>query len=252
MVRIDLADGLYRPFVQRFELGIQFVHGLKVGGYRLIDEFIAQDDRLVLVTLGNTLPDVAEELLALLALEKPGVAVAVVDVIARLSARRIMHVEDEVEMVVAAPVHDAVDAGKAVLLRAQTHVIFVREELVVEGQTDGVGSRRGDKLDVPARDIVVLEGFPKLGRKVGSRQLAEHLVNHPRGIGARETEHVPLGIEPVPEVCPPDQEFRPVGLNQIRALHPHEGFRPVGRFAWPLLRSRLLASAEKKGCQQED
>ena len=64
MVVVVAADSFYGTLVQRLELGVECL-GVEVVCNRLIDEFVAEDYRLVLVALGNLLPDVAEELLCL-------------------------------------------------------------------------------------------------------------------------------------------------------------------------------------------
>ena len=69
---------------------------LKVMGNGLVSQFISQDNGLVLVTVGDALPDTAEQLLTLLALEEPGLAMSVVDIITRLSAWAVVHIQNKV------------------------------------------------------------------------------------------------------------------------------------------------------------
>ena len=96
VVLVHLADGLNRALVERLELLVQFLLVLEVVGNRLVHQLIAENHRLVLVAGGDALPDVDEQLLAGLALKEPGIAMAVVDVVARLSAGTVVHIENQV------------------------------------------------------------------------------------------------------------------------------------------------------------
>ena len=178
---------------------------------------------------GDSLPDVAEQPAGRLAFEQPGIAVAVVDVVARLPARRIMHVQDQVQAVLPAPLHAGIDPVETVLAGGQAHVVLVGEQLVMERKPDRIGARRGDEGDVLLRDIVVLELLPKRSRFVGPDHLAQQVIDHPRRIGPAEAEHVPLRVEPVPEVGSLDEEGLPVRSDQGGPVDGHEGFGRAGR-----------------------
>jgi len=60
MVGVCLADGGCGSFIQRFQLAVQFFHIAEIGSDRLICQFVAEDNRLVLVIGCNLFPDVAE------------------------------------------------------------------------------------------------------------------------------------------------------------------------------------------------
>ena len=126
-----------------------------------------------------------------------------------------MHVENQVQSRAFAPSHHRVDAGKAVLVLCQPHIVFIGEEFVIKGESDRVGALRSDKLNVGARDVVVLEQLPELGGKIRTYSLLNHQVDHPGGVGAAEPEHITFGVEPVAQVCALDIQFRPVGLHQV-------------------------------------
>ena len=213
VVGVHLADSLDGTHVERLELLIQFLLVLEVMGDRLVHQFIAQNHRLVLVAGGDALPDVDEQLLARLALEQPGIAMAVVDVVARLSARTVMHVENEVKTRGTAPVHHRIDAGKAVLILGTAHVVLVGEKPVVERQADGVGSLACDESDVGTGDVVVLELLPEVGSKIRTHSLLDHQIDHPRRIGLAQAEHVTLGVEPVAQVGALDIELLAVRFH---------------------------------------
>ena len=84
-----------------------------------------------------------------------------------------MHVKDQVEACFPAPVHNAVYAGETVLVGGQSHIILVGEQFIMEGETDGVGSRPGDELYIFTGDIVVFECFPEFGGEVGAYHFTE-------------------------------------------------------------------------------
>ncbi len=219
VIGVHLADGLDCPLVERLEFLVQFLFVLKVMGYRLIHQLITENHRLVLVAGCDALPDVDEQLLARLTLKQPGVTMTIVDVVTRLSAWTVVHVENQIEASGTAPVHHRVDAGKAVLFLGATHVVLVGEKPVVEGQADGVGSLAGDEVDVGTSDVIVLELSPKISGKVRTHGLLDHQVDHPGRIGLAEAEHVALGIEPVAQICTLDIKFLSVRLHQVGTFH---------------------------------
>ena len=219
MVFVNLPDSPHESFVERFKQAVDFFLVVEVGCYGLVHQLIAQDSRLVTVATGYLLPDVAHQLLAPLAVEEPRIAIAIIDVVTSLSVRTVVHIENEVKTVGLAPAHHRVHACKAVLPRRQPHVVLVGEELVVERQAYRVGTRRGYEVYVAAGDVVVLELRPEVGSGIGAHQLAQHLIDHPRAVGLREAEHIPLGVEPVAKVCTLNIQSRPVGLHQIGALN---------------------------------
>ena len=179
MVAVYLANGLYGPFVERFELLVQLFFVLKVMGDGLVHQLVAKNHRFVLVASGDALPDVAEELLTALAFKEPRIAVAVVDVIARLTARTVVHVENQVESVGTAPTHHIVDTLETIMTSCHTHVILIRKQLVIEWQADGIGTCTGYEVDIITGDIVVFELPPEVGCCIGTHHLAEHQVDHP-------------------------------------------------------------------------
>lgn len=250
VVGIDLADHGSDALIKRLDQLVELLLVLKVVGERLVDELVTQDGGLGLVTVGNHAPDAAILLLCLLAFEEPGVAVAVVDVVARLSARGIVHVEDEVEIVGLAPRDDAVDAREAFACGQWgdvAHVVLVGEELVVERQTDGVGTGLGDEVDVGAGDVVVLELTPEAGRGLWADELAEHLVDHAVAIALLEAEHVALGIEPVAKVRAYDEELLAIGFDEVRSI---DAYKLIGSRHVDCRRAILLTAYKKAGCQE--
>ena len=194
-------------------------------GDGLVHQLIAEDGGLVLVTVGNLAPDVAEELLRGLTFVDPGIAVAIVDVVARLTSRTIMHVENQIEMVGTAPANNAVDTLIAVFLACLPHIVLIGKELVVEGQTDGVGSLLCNEVDVGLRYIIVLELLPEVGRGIRTHCFLKEQVDHPSRVRAAETEHIALGIQPIAEVCTLNKQLFTIGLNKINTLYGNKSCR---------------------------
>ena len=222
VVGVHLADGAHGTLVQRLEQLVQLLLVLEIVGDRLVHQFVAQNHGLVLVTESDALPDVAEQLLAGLALEQPGIAMAVIDIVARLSAGAVVHVENQVESRGTAPTHHRVDAGKTVLVLGPSHIVLVGEQPVVEGKTDGVGSLTCDKGDIGTGDVVVLELTPEVGGEVRSHGLLDHQVDHPGRVGLAQAEHVAFWVEPVAQIGALDIEFLAVRFHQVGSLDSDE------------------------------
>ncbi len=152
---VHLTDGSNGTLLERFESALETCEVmLEIVSDGFVHQFVAEDDLLVLIAAGNHLPDIAELLLCHFAFEEPGIAEGVVDVIAGLTAGAVVHIEDEVEMELAAPFNDLIHAGKAfatLLITLTvgsltewvgiTHVVLAGKEFVVEGKADGVSSR---------------------------------------------------------------------------------------------------------------
>ena len=200
----------------------QFLFVLPIVRNRLVHYLVAEYHRLVLVAFGYAAPYLVEEFLTPAALEKPWVAVAVVDVVACLSAGSVVHVEYQVESCLAAPFNHVVDVLVAVLRRSESHIVLVGEKFVVQRQADGVAACGFDKHYVVLGHIIVLELFPKVGCRVGSDELAEHFVDEMRGIGVVETEHIAFRIEPVAEVCAFDEQACAVRVTEIGSVDCYE------------------------------
>ena len=96
MVFVNLPDGPHESFVERLKQAVDVFLVVEVGCYGLVHQLIAQDGRLVTVATGYLLPDVAHQLLAPLAVEEPRIAIAIIDVVARLPVRTVVHIENEV------------------------------------------------------------------------------------------------------------------------------------------------------------
>ena len=220
--QLAYVKGLFDSLVKRLKLLIEILDIIKIWGDRLIDKVICQNHRLVLIVLGDLLPDVAEKLLGSLAFEQPRVAIAVVDVVACLSSWSIVHIEDDIETIFTAPADGIVKPFKAILIGSQSHIVLVCEELVVEWDTDGVGSCRSDELNVLFSHIVVLEHLPELCSKVRTDHFTEHLVYKSCGICLLEAEHIALRIKPVAEICSLDEELGSVRSHKVLSVDPDE------------------------------
>ena len=207
VVVVNLSYGSSHPLVKRLKKIIEILDIIKIWSYRLVDKVICQNHRLILIVPGNLLPYVAEELLRCLAFKKPRVAVAVVNVVSCLSAWSVVHIENDIETVLATPADGIVKPLEAVLGGSQSHIVLVCEELVVERDTDGVSPCRSYELNVLFCHIVVLEHLPELCSKVRTDHFTEHLVNKSCGIGLLKAEHIALRIQPVAEIGSLDEEL---------------------------------------------
>ena len=103
VVFIYLSDGLYRLFIYRLQQLVERVLVGKIVSDGLVHQFVAQNGGLAAIAIGYLAPDIAELLLALLTFEQPGVTVSVVDVIARLSAWTVVHIQNQIQVVGLAP-----------------------------------------------------------------------------------------------------------------------------------------------------
>ena len=242
MVCIDLSYRCCNPLVKRLKKVIQILDIIKIWSDRLVDKVIGQNHRLVLIVLGNLLPYVAEELLRCFAFKQPRIAVAVVDVVSGLSSWGVVHIENDIEAVLAAPADGIVKPLEAVLSGSQSHIVLVCEELVVERNTDGVGSCRSDELNVLFSHIIVLEHLPELCSKVRAYHFTEHLVNQSCGICLLEAEHIALRIKPVAEICSLDEELGSVRSHKVLSVDPDEIRR---RYS-----SAGVATTEHKTCNE--
>src|SRR6185436_14531074 len=86
VVRVHRAYASDDSLVEGFELRVE-VRGVEEVRYRLVEQVITGDSRLVFITRGELLPETHGQLLTLLALEEEGITEAVVYVVARLPAR---------------------------------------------------------------------------------------------------------------------------------------------------------------------
>src|ERR1700676_2414912 len=82
--------------------------------YRLIQEVVAEDSRFIAVVRRNPAPDGDGVRLCFSAAVEPWIAPAVVDVRARLSARGAVHIEDDVNAILARPFDESVENAEAV------------------------------------------------------------------------------------------------------------------------------------------
>ena len=126
MIAVIPADCFNRPLVKRFKQRVEILI-IKIGRNRLIHKFIAKYYGLFGIMGGYSCPDVNKEFLGLFAFEKPGISVAVVNVVSGLSSRTIVHIENKVESGIPAPLHERIYPFKSVLGRHQTHIILVGE-----------------------------------------------------------------------------------------------------------------------------
>ena len=155
-----------------------------------------------------------------------------------------MHVKDKVEVVGFAPAHHAVDAGEAVLIGGEAHVVFISEELIMEGETDCIGTCGRDIVDVGLGDIVIFELCPEFCRLVGTHEMTHDIIDLSGSIHASEAKHIAFGIEPVAEIRAYDEELGAVGLDEIGSVDLHK-FRSL------LLGGRFVGTARYSGSREK-
>ena len=178
---------------------------------------------------GYSCPDINKEFLGLFAFEKPGISVAVVNVVSGLSSRAIVHIENQVESGITAPFHEGIYPLKSVLCRHQAHIILVSEEFVIERQPDGIGTAGCYEAYVLFCNIIILEFFPEFCRLVRPHELAEHVIDHPGRIGLGKTEHIAFRVKPVSKVGASYFKFASVRTAQVGAVDDNEsGFWGTG------------------------
>ena len=152
---------------------------------------------------------------------------SVVDIVASLSTRTVVHVKYKIEVVCLAPAHHRVDALVAVFLASHAHIILIGEEFVVKGQSDGVGTLLSNEIDVGLGNVVVLELLPEFGSKVGTYGLLHHQVDHPSRVGTSETEHISLGVKPVSKIGSLYQQLLAVGFDKVVTANGHKSLRAL-------------------------
>src|ERR1700686_2936442 len=82
--------------------------------YRLIEEAVAENSRFIAVVRRNPAPDGDGVRLCFRAAVEPGIAPAVVDVRACLAARGAVHIENDLNPVLARPFDESVENAEAV------------------------------------------------------------------------------------------------------------------------------------------
>ena len=103
----------------------------------------------------------------------------IINIIARLTAWAVVHIQNEIQVIGLAPVHHRIDALITVFSTCLSHIILIGEELIVKRQTDGVGALTGDEIDIGLGYVIVLELLPELGGGIRSYSLLEQQVDHP-------------------------------------------------------------------------
>ena len=220
MISVNAAYSLHRPFVKGFKTLVQFFLVLEIVSYRLVHQLIAENHGLITIAAGNLLPDIAEQQLTLFAFEQPGITEAVVNVIARLTTRTIMHVENQVKSCLPAPFHHLVNPPKSfAAVIGQPHIVLIGKEFVVEWQANCIRTCRGNETDVGLSDVVLLELLPECRSLIGTDGLTKHQVYHPRGVSLTQSEHIPFRIEPVAQIGTLNEQFPAIRLHQIHTVH---------------------------------
>ena len=219
MILINLPDSLHTTLVERLQQSIERILVGEIMCDGLVHELISEDRGFVLIAPGNLAPDVTEQLLTLLTLEQPRIAMPVVDIITRLSTGTVVHVEDQIQIVGLAPADHRINALITILLTRLSHIVLVGEELIVERQPNGICALTGDEIDISTGHVVILESLPERCREVWSHSLLEHQVYHPGRIGATKPEHIAFRIEPVTQVCTLNKELFAIRFDQVMPFY---------------------------------
>ena len=225
---VHLANGFRRTDHQRLEFGVQLLLVFEIVGDRLVHQVIAEDRGFIRITGRNAAPDGDEPFLHLRTAEQPRITVRIVDVVAGLPARTVVHIENQPQPGVTTPLYNAVHEGKSLLGIMQPEILLPGEELVMERQPHGRSSGRSDVIDIFACDVILAKRTPETLHIGRADQLAQPFMDAVRRIGALgKLKEVSLRIEPMPEVRAPDFEALPVSVDQIHTVGTYEIRRPV-------------------------
>src|ERR1700682_2286772 len=99
--------------------------------YRLIQQIIAEDDRLIAIVRRQPPPDVDQVLLLMWTLEQPWISGAVIDVRARLSARCGMQIKNHIQIFSTAPDDQPIQQPK-------TFRVVALEQGVMQRDSNGI------------------------------------------------------------------------------------------------------------------
>ena len=168
MVIVHFTDSSYAFLINIFQFTVQFFHIREIRSDRFIEKFIAENYRLILIPVCNLTPNIAVQLLAGFTFKQPGIPVTIIYIITRLSARSIVHIENQIKIGFTTPFHNTVYTGKAILTGSQPHKVLIRKKLIMERKTDGIRTCILNKLNILTSDIIVFECFPELSSKVRS------------------------------------------------------------------------------------
>ena len=123
-----------------------------------------------------------------------------------------MHVEHDIHVVFLRPREQAVGETEAA-------GVVGEEELVVEGEADGVESEIVEEADVVFGDVAFVPLMPEVFGGGGADEFGEVVLDLARGLRAVfEFEHVSLRLKPVAEVHTAEQDGLVVGGDDVRAV----------------------------------
>ena len=183
-------------------------------GNRLIQKLIAQDYRLLCITLCNHPPDSAILVHIFLALEQTRIAVAVIYVCcSALSSRSHVHIQNQIQTHFLAHLHHIVYVGEASFRIVVTQVERIIEKSVCQRQANGIGGNGIEIYKVLVTDVVLQKALPPPVHILVSENLPESLVNLRNGnIG--ESETVSFRGQPMVQIHSLDGELGAVSLAQ--------------------------------------
>ena len=172
VVGVDLADCLGQLDVKV----PQHLGAITVGQYRLVEQVVAADLRLVFITLRNLLPDQdGQRLIELGFGPQARLTVTIADVAAVLPARGAVHVEDQVKLIAPAPFQQRIDHRKSLFPEGAGAGIVQRA--IMEGQADRIAAPAGDRFDIALRHVIGFIGGIKLGGILGADQVFDHVAD---------------------------------------------------------------------------
>lgn len=224
MAGVDLADRGDQLLVEAHQrLGVL---SAVVAGNGLVEQVVERDRRIVAVAARQLDPEGDRQLLVAPVGEEVGPAQGVVDVRARLPARRAMQVEDDVEPVLAAPLDAALDQREAVLAEA---AVVVQDDPRVDRDAQRVVAARGDRGDVLLGHIGVAEAPPESGSGLVADQPRDQALDLARARAlVAEQPHVALREQPVPQADAAQEDRRAALVHDVPAAACEPGERGCG------------------------
>src|SRR6266404_4786780 len=151
VVLVHLSDRRYDFAVDRFELLVQRC-GIKVRSDGFIEKIVADDYRIVSITVCNFPPQAGGQILTLAAFEKERVGPTVIDVVAGLSTGRGVHIQNYVEPFSPAPIDNSVQQFIARALQSWDSCVRYKQT-ITERDTNRVEARPLDEADIVSRDV---------------------------------------------------------------------------------------------------
>src|ERR1700687_2557382 len=145
MVLVYGTDPSGNPLIKWLKLRIVFLQFREMRNW-LVEQIVSDYGGIASVMAGDPFPYLYRQLLICFRLVKPRITPAVINVRTGLSAGRAMQIKDYVKLVLCSPANDLIEQSESLFLVRE-------EELVVQGNANGVDSGPGNETHVVFRDV---------------------------------------------------------------------------------------------------